>query len=114
MKNTFRRIHPIFGIFGFLGILGFFYHPMNGMFFGFFSFFFAGYFSKEKSDERLMMNYRKGMSIAGIMALGLCFIILTALNWGLSTETILLWGSIGYGVIFTLGIAIAYFLDKRG
>ena len=114
MKKAFRRIHPIFGMLGFLGILGFFFHPMNGILFGFFSFFFAGYFSKEKTDERLIENYKKGMIIAGKLALGLCFLMLYALSWGLSSDTVLLWGSIGYGVVFTLGTAIAFFLDKRG
>jgi hypothetical protein len=114
MKNLFRCIHPIFGLLGFLGILGFFYHPMNAMLFGFFSFFFAGFFNKEKADERLIENYKKGMNIASKMALGLCFLMLYALSWGLSSETVLLWGSVGYGAVFTLGTAIAYFLDKRG
>ena len=113
MKKPFRRIHPIFGLLGFLGILAFFQHPMNGVFFGFFSFFFAGHFSREKADERLMENYKKGMVIAGKLSLGLCFFMLYALTWGLPTETVLLWGSIGYGAVFTLGAAIAYFLDRR-
>jgi len=114
MKKPFRRIHPIFGLLGFLGILGFFSRPTYAMFFAFFGCFFAGLFGKEKTDERLMENYKKGMSISGRMAICLCFIILSALNVGVSTETVLLWGSVGYGVIFASGLAIAYFLDKRG
>ncbi|OFI06692.1 hypothetical protein CLOACE_08470 [Clostridium acetireducens DSM 10703] len=113
MKKTFR-IHPVFGILGFLGILGIIYNPFFCIFFGFFSFFWWGLIGKEKSDERLEENINKAVSIAGRLALILCFFILFALDKKVASETVLLAGSIGYAIIFTLAPALAYFIDKRG
>ncbi len=113
MKRTFR-ISPILGIFGFLGILGIFYNPIFCCFFAFFSFFFWGLLGREESDERLEENISRAVSIAGRMALILCFFLLVGLDKQISSELILRYGSIAYAVVFTLAPALAYFLDKQG
>lgn len=113
MKRTFR-IPPILGILGFLGLLGIFYNPFFCIFFAFFSFFFWGLLGKEGSDERLEENISKAVSIAGRLALILCFLLLFSLDKKLPEESVVLWGSVAYAVIFTLAPALAYFLDKRG
>ena len=113
MKPTFR-ISPILGVLGFLGILGILYEPFFCIFFGFFGFFFWGLLGKEKSDERLQENISKAVSIAGRIAVILCFFLLFALNKKLPSEAVLFGGSIAYAVLFTLAPALAYFLDKRG
>ena len=112
MKKAFR-IHPALGVLGFLGILGIIYSPIFCAFFGFFGFFWWGLLAKEKSDERLEENIRKSISIAGRLALMLCFFILFALDKKLSPETVLLWGSVAYAVVFTSAPAVAYIIDKR-
>ena len=108
------RIHPLLGVLGFLGILGIMYNPFFCVFFGFFGFFWWGLLSKEKADERLEENVKRAASIAGRLALVLCFFILFALDKKLPPETVLLWGSVSYAVVFTLAPAIAYIIDKRG
>lgn len=113
MKRTFR-ISPILGILGFLGILGIFYSPIFCCFFAFFSFFFWGLLGREKSDERLEENVNRAVSIAGRLALVLCFFLLFALDKRVPDEVVLRFGSILYAVVFTLAPALAYFIDKRG
>lgn len=113
MKRTFH-IPPILGLLGFLGVLGIFYQPFFCIFFGFFGFFFWGLLGKEGSDERLERNIDKAVSIAGRLALILCFFLLFSLDKQISEKMVLLCGSIAYAVIFTLAPALAYFLDKRG
>jgi hypothetical protein len=77
-------------------------------------FFWWGLLSKEKTDERLDENLKRAASIAGRMGTALCFCILFALDKKLSTEFVLLWGSIGYAAVMVSSPAIAYFFDKRG
>ncbi|MGL5255364.1 MAG: DUF3796 domain-containing protein [Brevinema sp.] len=113
MKRTFR-IPTVLGVLGFLGILGILYNPIFCVFFGFFGFFFWGLLGREKADERLVENINRAVSIAGRMGLVLCFFLLFALDKQVSSELVLRYGSIAYGVVFTLAPALAYFLDKRG
>jgi len=115
MNILFRMKHPtILGIFGFLGFLAFFGWPLSGVNFLWFGFFFIGRLGKEKADERLIENYKKGMRITARLGMMSCFLVLLALHQGVATETVLLWGSVGLGVISALGDALAYFFDKRG
>ncbi len=113
MKRIFR-ISPVLGILGFLGVLGFFFEPFFCTFFAFFGFFFWGLLSKEKSDERLEENINKAVSIAGRLGLILCFFILFALDKQQAVNSILLFGSIAYAIIFISAPALAYIIDKRG
>ena len=116
MKKTIR-IHPalgIFGIFGFFGLIGFFDKPFFCVFLCFFGFFFWGLLGREKADERLEQNINKATGMAGQMAQFLCFFILFALDRKLPTDTVLLWGSIGYGLVYIASPAIAFIMDKRG
>jgi len=113
MKKTIR-IHPALGIFGFAGIFGPLFNPFFCIFFGFFGFFFWGLLGREKADERLVDNINKAASIAGRCGLILCFFILFALDKNVPREMVLLWGSIGYAVVYTAAPAIAYIMDRRG
>jgi len=115
MSILFRLKHPaILGILGFFGFLAFFGFPIAGVSFTFFGFFFIGRLSKEQADERLIENYKKGMRITARLGTLSCFFVLLALHLGVTAETVLLWGSVGLGVISALGDALAYFFDKRG
>lgn len=113
MKRNFQ-IPPVLGVLGFLGLLGFFFAPIFCTFFAFFSFFFWGLLTKEQSDERLEENINRAGSIAGRLGLILCFFLLFALDKQIPSDTVLLYGSIAYAVVFTLPSALAYFLDRRG
>lgn len=113
MKRNFR-IPPVLGILGLLGLLGVFYEPFFCIFFGFFGFFFWGLLEKEQSDERLIENVNKAISIAGRLGIILCFFLLFALDKKISSDTILFYGSIAYAAVFTLAPALAYFIDRRG
>jgi len=107
--------HPtILGMLGFLGFLAFFGFPIAGMSFAFFGFFFIRRLRKEKADERLIENYKRGMRIKTRLGTLSCSLVLLALHLGASTDTVLLWGSVGLGIISALGDALAYFFDKRG
>jgi len=114
--NIFYHVkHPnILGMFGFIGFLAFFGFPIAGVSFAFFGFFFIGRLSKEKADERLIENRKKGMRITARLGTLSCFFVLLALHLGASTDAVLLWGSVGLGVISALGDALACFFDKRG
>jgi len=114
--NIFYRVkHPaILGMFGFIGFLAFFGFPIAGVSFAFFGFFFIGRLNKEKADERLIENQKKGMRITARLGTLSCFLILLALHLGVACETVLLWGSVGLGVISAIGDALAYLFDKRG
>lgn len=113
MKRNLR-ISPASGILGFFGLLGVFFNPFFCIFFGFFSLFFWGLLEKEQSDERLEQNVKKAVSIAGRFGIILCFFLLFALDKQVPSETVLLYGSIAYAVVFTLAPALAYLIDKRG
>ncbi|MCL2403956.1 MAG: DUF3796 domain-containing protein [Defluviitaleaceae bacterium] len=104
----------ILGFLGFFGFMAFFGFPIAGVAFTFFGFFFIGRLTKEKTDERLINNFKRGMQITARLGTLSCFFVLFALHLGASSGTVLLWGSVGLGVISALGDALAYFFDKRG
>jgi len=107
--------HPaLLGILGFIGFFAFLGFPIAGVSFTFFGFFFIGRLSKEKIDERLIENHKKGMRITARLGALSCFLVLFALHMGVSTDIVLLWGSVGLGVFSALGDALVYFFDKRG
>jgi len=115
MNFILRMKHPaLLGILGFFGFMAFFGFPIAGVAFTFFGFFFIGRLTKEKPDERLIANYKRGMRITARLGTLSCFLVLFALHLGVATDTVLLWGSVGLGVISALGDALAYFFDKRG
>ncbi|MCL2592072.1 MAG: DUF3796 domain-containing protein [Defluviitaleaceae bacterium] len=114
MKKPFRNIHPAFGLFGLIGFTAFHGSPTNGICFAFFGLFFSGLFGRQKPDERLIENYKKGMDITARLGMLLALAILVMLRAGVASEFVLLWGSVAYGFTFTFGMALAYFFDKRG
>jgi len=115
MNFILRMKHPaLLGILGFFGFMAFFGFPIAGVAFTFFGFFFIGRLTKEKPDERLIANFNRGMRITARLGTFSCFLVLFALHLGVATDIVLLWGSVGLGVISALGDALAYFFDKRG
>ena len=115
MNHILRLKHPTpLGFLGFFGFLAFFGFPIAGVAFTFFGFFFIGRLTKEKTDECLIENYKRGMGITARLGTLSCFFVLFALHLGAPTDIVLLWGSVGLGVISALGDAFAYFFDKRG
>jgi len=107
--------HPaLLGFLGFIGFLAFFGIPIAGIAFTYFGFFFVRRLTKEKADERLIENYKRGMGITARLGTLSCFFVLFALHFGAPSDIVLLWGSVGLGVTSALGDAFAYFFDKRG
>jgi len=115
MDYILRMKHPaLLGVLGFIGFMAFFGFPIAGVAFTFFGFFFIGRLTKEKADERLIENFRRGRRITARLGTLSCFFVLYALHLGAATDMVLLWGSVGLGVVSALGDALAYFFDKRG
>lgn len=112
--KKFARFYPLFGLLGFAGILGFFLSPFFFVFFGFYGLFFIGLLLREKMDERLIDNFNNSDKISSPMMNSAYILVLLALALGVSPETVLLWGSIGYAAIFIQVAARMYTIDKWG
>lgn len=111
-------IKPYFCILGFLGLLGFI--PINGkltyfsfIFFSFFSFYWWGKLSNEEENEKLKASSLKSAGImCGIFAMLTFFILFFLDRKTVSTDTIILFGTLGYSLAFTLMPALTYHFNK--
>lgn len=110
--------NPWFSLVGFLGLLGFI--PLGGepnyffcIFFSFFSWYWWSKLSKEKEDERLKENQQRAQKFMMTYFAMLSFFMLFFLDRGtVSTDIIILIGSLGYALGFILSPALIYYFDK--
>ncbi len=120
MKKKTARFRPWMGALGLLGFLGFL--PKHGgghnylffVFFAFFSWFFWGLLCMEKVDERLVENQNRAMRLIGALFAMLSFLLIFLLDRGVTPDTVLLTGSLGYAGCFVAAPALTWYLDRRG
>ena len=114
-----QKFFPWFSLFGFCGFLGFL-PKVNGhpnyfffIFFGFFAFFFYYQLEKNGVDERLLENRRRAVAVMLTFFTLLSFAMLYLLDRQISSDTVLLVGSLGYAAGLVLAPALTLFFDRK-